>query len=227
MYEMTVPSTGQKVRYRPYLVKEEKVMMMAFESQDPKNTLDAIVDTIKACVEGDVDYNKLTSFDVEYMFIKLRSKSVGETSTVTVKCPEESCKKNTELTIDLESIEVEVPEKNNLIEVAPGIIVEFEYPSYKSIADTTIELGQENPDSALTMIAKSITAILTENERINARDESIEELKTFLESMTNSQFLKIAEFFENMPRLKKDIEYRCIGCGKEEKISLRNLQDFF
>ena len=129
-HELTIPSSGQKVSYRPYLVKEEKILLLAFESQDEKQAMQAMVDTIIACVNEKLNPKTFTSFDVEYMFTQIRSKSVGETTKINVACSE--CGTNNEQTINLAELKVEVPEINNVIELTDNISVELKYPSFEA-----------------------------------------------------------------------------------------------
>ena len=229
MYEMTIPSTGQVVRYRPYLVKEEKIMMLAFESGDTRAALNSVIDTIDICLEesANVNVNELSLFDIEYMFVKLRSKSVGEVSNLVSTCINSECKHKNPIQVDLETLDLNVPEGDTIVPLTDNIKVELKYPSYKSMIQSDIEKLEENPEVALELISKCIVAILTDEERINAKDESVEDLKQFIESMTSSQFQKVAGFFENMPRLEKDISYNCQKCGKENMILLKGLDNFF
>ena len=229
MYEMTIPSTGQVVRYRPYLVKEEKIMMLAFESGDTRAALNSVIDTIDICLEesANVNVNELSLFDIEYMFVKLRSKSVGEVSNLVSTCINSECKHKNPIQVDLETLDLNVPEGDTIIPLTDNIKVELKYPSYKSMIQSDIEKLEENPEVALELISKCIVAILTDEERINAKDESVEDLKQFIESMTSSQFQKVAGFFENMPRLEKEISYNCQKCTKENLILLKGLDNFF
>lgn len=229
MFEMTVPSTGQKVRYRPYLVKEEKVMMMAFESGDTKSALQSIVDTISSCIEegAGIDANKLSIFDIEYMFIKLRAKSVGEISNILATCSNSECRHSNPIEIDLDTLEVNVPKGNRIIEMNDNVQVEMRYPSYKDVANVEFDKVQEEPEIALGMIARSIEAILYNDERISAKDESPKDLVNFIESMTSSQFERVSKFFEDMPRLEKEITFNCLKCEKENTLLLRGLENFF
>ena len=229
MYEMTIPSTGQVVRYRPYLVKEEKIMMLAFESGDTRAALNSVIDTIDICLEesANVNVNELSLFDIEYMFVKLRSKSVGEVSNLVSTCINSECKHKNPIQVDLETLDLNVPEGDTIVPLTDNIKVELKYPSYKSMIQSDIEKLEENPEVALELISKCIVAILTDEERINAKDESVEDLKQFIESMTSSQFQKVAGFFENMPRLEKNISYNCQKCGKENMILLKGLDNFF
>ena len=227
-FELTIPSTGQKVKYRPYLVKEEKVLLQAFESGDPKTCLEAMTDTLSACIDErhEVDVTTLATFDVEYMFVKVRSKSVGETSDLVVKCRE--CKHENEISVDLEEINIDIGEVDNVIEIAEGISVEMRYPTYEMLAKQDLDKIQtEDMDAAMSMIATSIGAILTEEERIDTNNISSTEVVDFISTMTTSQLRKLADYMENMPALKHEVEFECEHCRHENKMELKGLSDFF
>lgn len=229
MYEMTVPSTGQKVRYRPYLVKEEKIMMMAFESGDTSSALNSVIDTIGFCLEegSGVEVNELSLFDIEYMFIKLRSKSVGEVSNLVSTCSNDECRHKNPIAIDLDSLELHVDRSETIVSLTDNVKVELSYPSYRNMIQSGIDKVEDDPDVALEMISRCVVAILSGEERINAKDESLADIKEFVESMTSSQFEKISNFFNNMPRLEKKLDYTCQKCGRENKILLKGIESFF
>lgn len=224
-YQLTIPSTQKSVRFRPYLVKEEKILMMAFESGDEKATLGAVLDTIESCVEDRIVKNKLTTFDVEYMFTQIRAKSVGEKSKVGISCVE--CKYQNEVDIDLEKVHVTLPEnKTNLVKLNEDITIEMRYPSYLHLSDDDIKLDGST-EGAYKLVAKCIEAIRTSDERISVDDEPESELEEFLESMTSGQFLKLANFLQTMPRTTYDLNFTCTECKTENKKTLEGMQNFF
>lgn len=224
-YEMEIPSSKTLVTYRPYLVKEEKILLMAFESQDQKQAMRAMVDTIVACVFDDITPSQLTTFDVEYMFTQIRSKSVGETSTVNVKCQAIDCDEMNECVVNLSELTVEGEETNNIIELTPSVSIEMRYPSYNTFVDKWQE-GINESEFGFIMMENCISAILTEDERYSASDVSSKEMSEFIDSMTNSQFQKVGEYLRTIPSMKKDVEFTC-KCGHENKVTLEGLQDFF
>ena len=224
-YDIVIPSTNEKVRYRPYLVKEEKVLMMAMESQDTKAILNAVVDTIAACVDSNIDKNKLAIFDVEYMFTQIRAKSVGETSKISMKCSE--CKVNNEISVDVGAIGIVVPDVNKIIQVTPIIAVEMKWPSYSDMIRLDKLDSKSMTANAFKLIGKSIEAIVTEEERILFDDESKEDTTRFLESLTADQFTKIMDFVNAIPKLQKDIEFDCTKCGHHNKLVVQGIGDFF
>ena len=225
-FTMTVPSTGKKVKYRPYLVKEEKVLLQAFESGDTRTCLEAMADTIGACVDpkSKLEIESLSTFDVEYMFIKVRSKSVGETSHIQIKCAE--CGEGNPVAVDLDAIEVEVGASDNVINITDNIAVEMKYPTYGTLIDQGSEV-KEDMDTALRLLSMSVAAVLTDEERIDCTKQSQEEIVDFLTSMTATQLQGLSEFMENMPALKHEVEFECEKCQHENKVELKGLSDFF
>lgn len=224
-YDLVIPSSKQKVRYRPYLVKEEKVLMMAMESQDMNAVLNTVVDTIVACVEEPIEKKTLAVFDVEYMFTQIRSKSVGETSKVGVKC--KHCEASNEVDVDVSSIVIEVPEVNNMVEITSDITLEMKWPSYNDIMDLGITDQKSMAAKSFGMIGKCIAAIHTEEERIDTKDVSEKEMEEFIDSMTSEQFQKISSYIEKMPKLQHDVHFDCSECGQGNNITLQGMTDFF
>tara|TARA_B100000085_G_scaffold85977_1_gene77628 strand:- start:1997 stop:2710 length:714 start_codon:yes stop_codon:yes gene_type:complete len=226
-YSVTIPSSKQEVRIRPFVVKEEKILLIAMESQDPKQIANAILDTIVSCTEEQIDANSLTSYDVEYLFLQIRGKSVGEKSNVILKCME--CGHDNEVTIDLGDIKIEgnIPDKK--IKITDQISLEMKPPSYLQVADNEkiIGEGQKDVDRVFGLIVASIGAVLTEEERFDFKDYSFEEATEFLESMTSEQFTKVRDYMESQPALRHPVEYDCESCGHKNKINLEGMQDFF
>lgn len=222
-YDIVVPSTKQKVRYRPYLVKEEKVLMLAMESQDMSTILKTVVDTIRACVVDELDV--LTIFDVEYMFTQIRSKSVGESSKIGMKC--KSCEEQNEISIDVSKIEIDVPEISNIIELTDEITLEMRWPSYEDIIDLGVKDQESVEQNAFAMIGKTIAAICTEEERVDIKDVPQAEIDEFIESMTRDQFQLVSEYIGKMPSLNHEVSYTCTNCEEENVTTLRGMSDFF
>ena len=224
-YEMTIPSLGKSVRYRPFLVKEEKNLMIASESGDPKNVFRALIDTISSCVEDNIQANKLTSFDVEYMFLQMRSKSVGESSKVALKCSE--CGAPNELSIRLDEIQIEVPEVVTKIELTDDITLKVGYPTFNDIIDAGINEGQEaNTDQAFALIRSCLREIITEDERIDLSEVSVQEVQDFLDSMNTVQFDKIKNFVDSIPKLTHDIDFECKECGHKNELTIEGVANF-
>ena len=227
-FTATIPSTGKKIKYRPYLVKEEKILLQAFESQNIGSIIEAMCDTISACIDprSNVDVDNLATFDVEYLFTQLRAASVGETSTVLVKCSE--CETDNEISVDLSELEVHVENTDNVVQLTDEISVEMKYPSYSSLnGDELQNLNENDAESVIALLSSSLEAVLTEEERIDVKSQKPDEVKEFLNSLTTAQFQKIATFLQNLPALEKGISFTCENCGKENETKLRGLADFF
>jgi len=226
-YEMEIPSTKETVKFRPYLVKEEKIMMMAVESEDQQAAINAVVDTLNACVEGGVDKSVLTTYDVEYMFTQLRTKSVGENAKVNLKC--EECGEENPVAIQLDTIKVKFPEEeiSNEIKLSDTLFLKMRHPRYSSIAEDNIMANPSPTQQTFDMIAKCIEAVNTEEESILFSDESHADQMAFIESLTKEQLEEIQAFVEGMPRLVHDFEFKCEHCQHENKVHLEGMQNFF
>lgn len=233
-FSMTIPSSGQKVKYRPYLVKEEKILLQAFESEDTVTCLQAMCDTISACLDEkeNVDVMELATFDIEYMFTQLRSKSVGESSEISVKCKNTDCNAANKVSINMESLSVDVTAVDKIVTINDQFSVELQYPTYKSMlkgeeGKSASKTQDQNINDVLELISGSIVAIMTDDERIDCRSQPPKEVMAFLESMTASQLQNVSEFFENMPALKHTIEFDCKECKTHNELELKGLSDFF
>tara|TARA_B110000908_G_scaffold19741_1_gene22260 strand:+ start:22093 stop:22761 length:669 start_codon:yes stop_codon:yes gene_type:complete len=222
---MVIPSTGKKVSYRPYLVKEEKILLIAFETNDEKEAMKAMVDTIDACVQGNLDTNKLATFDVEYMFTQIRSKSVGETAEINISCSE--CETKNEVVVKLSEIKCTEPVLSKVIELTENISVEMRYPYF-----TEMVAGYQNNDKSETEFAydtieKCIDAILGNDERYDSADVSKKEMKEFVEQLTSAQFVKLAEWLQDLPKLQEVKEFTCTKCKHVNSHTLEGMQSFF
>tara|TARA_B100000282_G_scaffold103840_1_gene73432 strand:+ start:671 stop:1387 length:717 start_codon:yes stop_codon:yes gene_type:complete len=226
-YEMTVPSTGEVVKYRPFLVKEQKVLLVAFESKDSKQILNSMLDSISSCVPN-IKLDSLATFDVDYMFTQVRSKSVGETSTILHAC--QNCNEENEVKVRLDEIKVNIPEnwkKTTEIEISKDISVELKFPTYKDISYLNIDDNASDAELLMDTVAACMKAVKTEDEYILVKDEPKEEVEKFINSLTNQQLEKITNFASTAPKLSHTQNYECKKCKTENKIELSGLQDFF
>ena len=221
-YEAVVPSTKQTVRFRPYLVKEEKVLMMAMETQDNKQAMAAVVDTIESCVSEPIDKNKLTTFDVEYLFTRIRAKSVGETVKTGLKC--ENCEHANEVVIPIEDITINVPDVDSKIEIADNINLILRWPRYNDVTDLSDFKSQT--EMTFTMIERCIESVETAEEKIIFKDESAADRKAFIESLSGDQFIKLKDFMESMPQMRHELDFKCGKCGHDNHFVLQGMQDF-
>jgi len=220
-YELIIPSLKKKVKFRPFLVKEEKVLMIAMESGDQKDALNAILDTISVCIQEKINLNALTTFDVEYLFLQLRAKSIGETAKVNVKCTQ--CDTPNTISIKLDDINIELPEIENTVKLDEKVSVELQWPPFKGLT----EINSDNStESAFEMIANCIKIIYTEDERIDVSEVSKQELKEFLESMNTEQFGKLRDYIDQIPKLKHDVSFSCKNCATSNTITLEGVESF-
>lgn len=224
-YELVIPSTGKTVTYRPFLVKEQKVLLMALESEDEKQIVDAMMNTIKACLMENIQFNNLTSFDVEYIFVQIRGKSVGETSDIILPCKQ--CEENNEVKIKLDDIKVEIEEVDNQIQLTEKYTLVLKYPKYNALAATP-EADTDTATMMLYAIIKNcLDELRTDEDIIRFDDESQEEIDNFVENLTGEQFNKIVEFVQKIPALTHTVNFNCTDCDHENEYVLRGAQDFF
>jgi hypothetical protein len=227
IYELTVPSTKEKVKYRPFLVKEQKTLLIAFESQDPKQLFNAMINNLESCVSN-IDTKKLATFDVDYMFTQVRSKSVGETSKVSGKCSE--CEHINEVTINLNDISVDQDDvKDNVIKLTDEISVVMKYPTYYDLQKSDDKIfGDAGVTEVLfETIMMCLDSVQTPEENISIKDESREEIEEFINQLTNQQLEKITEFVQSIPSLTHTVEYVCSNCNYTNHTTLKGFQDFF
>jgi hypothetical protein len=218
VYETILPSTESVIKFRPFLVKEEKLLLTALEDGSESSMMQAIKKIIQNCVQGNIDVDKLPLFDVEYLFLRLRAKSVGEESTIGIKCTE--CDSSTEVSINMEEIEVTKPEGHNKkIMISDDVGVMMSYP----VITTSGIIGKDGMEITKNCIKMIFTGEET-HERGSFTDK---ELDDFLESMESKQFAKITNFFETMPKLQHTVNFNCISCKKENLVTLEGLDSFF
>ena len=224
-YTMVLPSTGETIEYRPYLVKEEKILMMAMESEDQQAVMKAIIDVIKACLLTELDVNVLPMFDIETLFLALRSKSVGESVDLKVKCTIDDCQEISDVNVNFDDIEHPVVgEEQTKIMLTDDVGVVMRYPSVDSVA--TMANAEENADNALKMIIKCIDSIFDADDVYPVENETEKSLLKFVESLNSVQFYKLSDFFNEMPSLSTTIDWTC-SCGKKQSKELRGLASFF
>tara|TARA_R110002073_G_scaffold3530_1_gene23413 strand:+ start:850 stop:1563 length:714 start_codon:yes stop_codon:yes gene_type:complete len=226
-YEMTIPSTNQTLKFRPYLVREEKVLMIAMESEDTNQMFSAILDTIKACVsdpENSVVWDSLAIFDIECMFVTIRSKSVGETSKLNLKCNE--CETSNEIVVDLSDIAPAMPDISSTIVLTDDISLEMQWPAYADLYESNME-KMNSTDMTMMMIGKCIKYVNTADDQIILKDEPQASVDAFIESLSTTQFEMIKNYTEQMPQIIKDVSFACVNCGHNNDIKLQGMSDFF
>ena len=237
-YELTVPSTGEKVSYRPFLVKEEKTLLMAMESGDNTSMTKAMQDIISSCTEGAVKVKNLAPFDIEYFFLQLRGRSVGEIITVRAprpsnftSCCEEATEEDVcEFNINIDDISVDTSKITSPeIEITDDIGMKMKFPQVETVQkySTGIEGEDIKSENVFKLIIECIDYIWDGEEIFKAKDSTKKELTEFLDSLSTGQFQKVREFFESMPRLSHDVDWTCPKCEKSKTLTLTGIDSFF
>ena len=225
-YELTLPSADVKVKYRPFLVKEEKVLLQALESNDDVEIKNAIKDIVSTCTFGQLDAGRLPTFDLEYVFLQIRSKSVGEIAKVRLRCPDDN---ETFVTkeIDLSKIDVQVDDEHtNEININDKIKIIMKYPTIDTVDPKKSVKGMKT-QQAFDMITGCIQSIYDGEKEHNVKDYTKEDLNKFIESLDRSAFTKLEKFFETMPQLRHEIEVENPKTNVKSKVVLQGAQDFF
>ena len=228
-YELELPSTGKSIKYRPFLVKEEKVLVIALESEDTKQITNAIKAVLKNCVlTKGIKVETLPTFDIEFLFLNIRGKSVGEEIEVNIVCPDDG-ETNVPVFIDLDSIQVETSDDHtNQIKLDSDLMMEMKYPSLDEFIKNNFDFQEGNQmDQSFELIATCIDKIYNEDEVWATADCTKKEVKDFLESMNSSQFKEIEKFFESMPKLKHTIEVTNPNTKVKSEVVLEGLASFF
>ena len=228
-YELELPSTGKSVSYRPFLVKEEKVLVIALESEDNKQITSAIRAVLKNCIlTKGIKVEALPTFDIEFLFLNIRGKSVGEEIEVNVTCPDDN-KTQVPVTINLDEIQVQKDENHtNKIKLDDSLMMELKYPSLDQFIKSNFEFDDNNAlNQSFDLIASSIDKIYNEEEVWATADCTKKEVKEFLESMNSTQFKKIESFFETMPKLSHTFKVTNPKTKVESDVVLEGLASFF
>ena len=228
-YELELPSTGATVKYRPFLVKEEKVLVIALESEDNKQITNAIKAVLKSCIlSKGIKVESLPTFDIEYLFLNIRGKSVGEDLDVNIICPDDN-KTQVAVTIALDEIEVQKDENHtNKIKVDESIMMEMRYPSLDQFIKNNFDFNDKNMmDQSFELIASCVDKIYTEDEVWASADCTKKEMKDFLEQMNSNQFKEIEKFFETMPKLSHSISVTNPKTKVKSEVVLEGLASFF
>ena len=228
-YELELPSTEQTVKYRPFLVKEEKLLVLALETEDTKQITTAINTVLKSCVlTKGIKVEQLPTFDIEYLFLNIRGKSVGEELEVKVICPDDE-KTEVPITIDLDEVKVQKSEgHNNQLKLDDTLMMEMRYPSLDQFIKNNFDFKDENQmEQSFDLIGSCIDKIYNEDEVWATADCTKKEVKEFLESMNSSQFKDIEKFFETMPKLSHTIKVKNPKTKVESEVVLEGLASFF
>jgi T4 bacteriophage base plate protein len=236
IYDLELPLSKKKVRYRPFLVKEQRNLMMALESDDTKSIESNIKQVLNNCtIAGDIDLDKLPIVDVEYYFIHLRAKSVGEISENRYRCNNEvpdkdggtkECGTINDVSVNLTDIEVKKNDDiKDTIQLTDTIMMKMKYPNFNILQ--RMSATENVNDFAFEMIVDSIDYIHDGEQFYHSHESTREELTDFVESLNTKQFSKLEEFFNNLPKLQKIVEFNCKNCGFHHKLEVEGLENFF
>ena len=226
-YELEVPSSDEKISYRPFLVKEEKILLLAMESGKNEDIIQAVKDIVSECTFNKINLGTLPMFDVEYIFLNIRAKSVGEVSKLNILCPDDK-KTYTSVDVDLSKVQVQVGDNHtNKIELTDDMGMIMTYPTIDSFSASGLQTI--NATNMLDVIGSCVLQIYEQKgEKVyEAKDQTKKELVEFIESMNTKQFKQVQAFFDTMPKLKHEIKVKNPKTKKESKITLTGLNDFF
>lgn len=227
-FELELPSTGQTINYRPFLVKEEKVLLFALESEDTKQISNAVKTVIKNCISTKgIKVEELPTFDIEYLFLNIRGKSVGEELEVNLICPDDG-QTTVPVSINVEDIEIQKEEGHTTqIKVTDEVMLEMKYPSLNQFIKQNFQVEGNDAEKSFDMIASCVSQIFTEEEVWTAEDCTKKEIIEFLEQMNSTQFRKIEKFFTTMPKLSHTVKIKNPKTGVESEVVLEGLASFF
>tara|TARA_R100000234_G_scaffold108715_1_gene80252 strand:+ start:124 stop:846 length:723 start_codon:yes stop_codon:yes gene_type:complete len=229
-YELVLPSSGRKIKYRPFLVREEKILIMALESEDVKQITNAVIEILNNCVlTRGTKIEKMSTFDIEYLFLNVRSKSVGETIDVNITCPDDN-KTSVQMTIDLDTIKIKKDKTHkDTIKLDDSLSMKMKYPSMDQFIESNFDTSTQGDDikTTLNMIISCIDTIYTEEESWSGTDSSKKELEEFIESLNSKQFKSIENFFTTMPKLTHKVKVKNPNTGVESEVTLEGLAAFF
>lgn len=228
-YELTLPSADVTVKFRPFLVKEEKVLLQALESQEQKQIVNALKDIVSACTFGKLNVDDLPTFDLEYVFLQIRAKSVGEIAKLKVLCPDDK-ETYVDIELDLSKIEVQVDDKhtnNIVIDEDKKIGMILKYPTLNSVDPTTDFSKGVKTDILFDIIGNSVFQIYEGEKVYNASDYKKDELDKFIESLDSKTFVKVQDFYNTMPKLIHEVEVENPKTKVKSNVTLQGLTDFF
>lgn len=229
-YFVELPSTGKKVKYRPFVVREEKLLLLALESEDLSEMSNAVKNVLSNCVKGDnLDIETLPTFDIEFLFLNIRGKAVGEEIEVNILCPDdEETYVNVKILIDDIKV-IKNSEHKNQIKINDTLMMEMKYPSLEQFIKSNFDFQNKKNqlEQSLDLIASCVSKIYNEDEVWTSSDVTKQEIIDFLENMNSTQFKKIENFFETMPKLEHKVKIKNPNTKAESEVTLMGLADFF
>ena len=228
-YELTLPSSDKKIKYRPFLVKEEKILILAMESEDTKQIARSIKDVISKCIlSSGIKVEKLSTFDIEYLFLNIRGKSVGEHIEIMVTCPDDG-KTQVPMSINIDSIKVQKNDEHDKdIKLDDTYTLRMKYPSLAEFTKTNFgTMNEMKVDDTFELIASCIDQVYSEEESWSHQECTKKELSDFIESLNSNQFKMVEKFFETMPKLSHTVKVTNPNTKVESDIKIEGLQSFF
>tara|TARA_Y100000310_G_scaffold205157_1_gene205493 strand:+ start:870 stop:1583 length:714 start_codon:yes stop_codon:yes gene_type:complete len=227
VHELKIPSTGKKVKYRPFVVREEKILLLALESEKQEEVTDAIIQIISNCIQTKIDLDSLSTFDVEYIFLNVRAKSVGEILEFSITCPDDG-ETQAEVEINIDDIQV-VKDKSHTdtIDLENGYFIKMKYPTMKYIMEKKPDDKKSLIDSTFEYAVECIDTIYNDEETWEAADSTKKELEEFVEQMNSKQYQKLQSFFATMPKLSHTVNVTNPKTGVESDVTIEGLANFF
>lgn len=232
-YELTLPSNKKTIKYRPFLVKEEKILILAMESGNTKDITNAVKNTLRDCIlTRGIKIDSLPSFDIEYLFLNIRAKSVGESVELIITCPDDN-ETRVDVTVNIDEIEVVIPESHTSeVKVDDNITVKMKYPSLQEFIDNNFDFSgqsgsKETIEKSFDIVASCVDMVYTKDESWSAADVTKKELIEWLQTFDSNQFKGIEEFFDTMPKLSHTLTVKNPNTGVENEIALEGLSSFF
>ena len=229
-YEMELPSSGKKIKYRPFLVKEEKILLIALETEDMKQISDGLIQILNNCIiTRGVKVQSLATFDIEYLFLNVRARSVGETVEIQLSCPDDG-ETTVDVEIDIDLIKVQkIKEHKNIIKLDDAYSMKLRYPSFEQFIGNNFEINDNVSDvtKSLDMITSCIEMVYDKEESWNASECSKKELTEFVDQLNSKQFKEIEKFFETMPKLSHTVKVKNPNTNVESDVVLEGLASFF
>ena len=221
-YTLIIPSTGKKIQYRPFLTKEEKILLIALESEDDEQIITSIKNIISSCVNTEINVSDLSIFDIEYIFLNLRARSVGEIIELKITCPDDDTTQ-VNVKINIDDIKVEKnPKHSSEIKINEDIVIKMKYPNI----DTLLE-DHENVDETIDVIAKCISKIITKDNEYDCNLVSKEELLEFVDTLPVNSFKEIQKFFSSIPKLKHTIKVKNPNTQVVSEVTISGVYNFF
>lgn len=227
IYELTIPSTNKKVKYRPFVVKEEKILLLALESQEEEEITQAILTILGNCIQTKIDLDSLSTFDIEYIFLNVRAKSVGEMLEFMITCPDDN-ETQVEVEIDIDDIKVHKDkEHTDTIDLDNGYFVKMKYPTMKYLMNKKVDADKSMVENTFEYVVECIESIYNDEETWEAADSTKKELTEFVESLNSKQYQKVQDFLNTMPKLKHTVQVRNPKTKVMSDVTIEGLANFF